>query len=85
LSDYFDVIIAGGSISGLLAAREIAAPGGRSVAVFEEDPEIGTPQHCGGLVSIDGLKNLGMVPAANAIESRIKEAKIFSPSHSFHS
>ena len=83
MSDYFDVIIAGGSISGLLAAREIAAPGGRSVAVLEEDPEIGTPQHCGGLVSIDGLKNLGMVPAANAIESRIKEAKIFSPSHSF--
>ena len=83
MSDYFDVIIAGGSISGLLAAREIAAPGGRSVAVLEEDPEIGTPQHCGGLVSIDGLKNLGMVPAANAIESRIKEAKIFSPSYSF--
>jgi digeranylgeranylglycerophospholipid reductase len=83
MSDYFDVIIAGGSISGLLAAREIAAPGGRSVVVLEDDPEIGTPQHCGGLVSIDGLRNLGMIPAANAIESKIKEAKIFSPSHSF--
>ncbi|MFZ0513234.1 MAG: dehydrogenase, partial [Candidatus Nitrosopolaris sp.] len=84
MSDYFDVIIAGGSISGLLAAREIAALGNRSVVVLEEDPEIGTPQHCGGLVSIDGIKNLGVIPAPNVIESKIKQAKIFSPSHSFN-
>jgi geranylgeranyl reductase family protein len=83
MSDYFDVIIAGGSISGLLAAREIADAGNRSVAVLEEDPEIGTPQHCGGLVSIEGIKNLGVVPSPNVIENKIKQAKIFSPSHSF--
>ena len=83
MSDYFDVIIAGGSISGLLAAREIADAGNRSVAVLEEDPEIGTPQHCGGLVSIEGIKNLGVVPTPNVIENIIKQAKIFSPSHSF--
>jgi digeranylgeranylglycerophospholipid reductase len=82
MSDYFDVIIAGGSISGLLAAREIAALGNRSVVVFEEDHEIGTPQHCGGLVSMDGIKNLGVIPAPNVIESKIKQAKISSPSHS---
>ena len=83
MSDYFDVIIAGGSISGLLAAREIAGAGNGSVAVLEEDPEIGTPQHCGGLVSIQGIKNLGVVPTPNVIENKIKQAKIFSPSHSF--
>jgi len=83
MSDYFDVIIAGGSISGLLAAREIANPGNRSVAVLEEDSEIGTPQHCGGLVSIDGMKNLGVVPSPNVIQNKIKLAKIFSPSRSF--
>lgn len=83
MSDYFDVIVAGGSISGLLAAREIAAFGNRSVIVLEDDAEIGTPQHCGGLVSIDGLKNLGVIPAPNVIESKIKLAKIFSPSCSF--
>lgn len=82
MSDYFDVIIAGGSISGLLAAREIAARGDRTVIVLEEDPEIGTPQHCGGLVSIDALKNLSLIPAPNVIESKIKQAKISSPSHS---
>ncbi|MBD0299578.1 MAG: FAD-binding protein, partial [Nitrososphaera sp.] len=64
----YDVVIAGGSISGLLAAREIAA-GGLSVAVLEEDAEIGTPEHCGGLVSISGIKNLGIVPDIDTIQN----------------
>jgi geranylgeranyl reductase family protein len=80
---HYDVVIAGGSISGLLAAREIAA-GGLSVVVLEEDAEIGTPEHCGGLVSISGIQNLGIVPDIDTIENnRIAHAKIFSPSSSF--
>ena len=82
MPDYYDVIIAGGSISGLLAARE-AATEGLSVTVLEEDSEIGTPEHCGGLVSIDGIQNLGIVPSNNAIQNNIKYAKISSPSKSF--
>jgi digeranylgeranylglycerophospholipid reductase len=79
----YDVIVAGGSISGLLAAREIAA-GGISVAVLEEDSEIGTPEHCGGLVSISGIRNLGIVPDASAVEnSKITKARILSPSGGF--
>jgi digeranylgeranylglycerophospholipid reductase len=79
----YDVVIAGGSISGLLAAREIAA-GGLSVAVLEEDTEIGTPEHCGGLVSISGIQNLGIVPDIDTIENNtIAHAKIFSPSSCF--
>ena len=57
----YDVVIAGGSVSGLLCAREIANSG-YSVLVIEEDHEIGTPDHCGGLVSIKGLEELGIVP-----------------------
>ncbi len=80
---HYDVVIAGGSISGLLAAREIAA-GGLSVVVLEEDAEIGTPEHCGGLVSVSGIQNLGIVPDIDTIENnRIAHAKIFSPSSSF--
>ena len=82
MSDYYDAIVAGGSISGLLAARELAAAG-ISVAVLEEDAEIGTPAHCGGLVSIYGIRNLGIIPSSNVIENNIKYAKIFSPSKSF--
>jgi digeranylgeranylglycerophospholipid reductase len=79
----YDVLIAGGSISGLLAAREIAA-GGLSVLVLEEDPEIGTPEHCGGLVSVAGIRNLGVVPDAHTVENnKIARAKINSPSRCF--
>jgi geranylgeranyl reductase family protein len=79
----YDVIVAGGSVSGLLAARE-AADGGLSVAVLEEDPEIGTPEHCGGLVSIAGIRNLGLVPDACAVENnKIARARILSPSNGF--
>lgn len=79
----YDVIVAGGSISGLLAAREIAA-GDLSVAVLEEDPEIGTPEHCGGLVSMSGIHDLGIVPDNKTIEnSGITHAKIFSQSSCF--
>ena len=82
MSDY-DVIVAGGSVSGLLAAREVAA-GGLSVAVLEEDSEIGTPEHCGGLVSIAGMRNLGLVPDASAVENtKIARARILSPSNGF--
>jgi digeranylgeranylglycerophospholipid reductase len=82
MSDYYDVIIAGGSVSGLLAGREIAAKG-LSVAILEDDAEIGTPEHCGGLVSINGIQNLGIVPSSNAIENKIKHARIFSYSKIF--
>ena len=79
----YDVIVAGGSISGLLAAREIAA-GDLSVAVLEEDSEIGTPEHCGGVVSTSGIRNLGIVPDIKTIEnSSITHAKIFSHSSCF--
>jgi len=79
----FDAIVAGGSVSGLLAAREIASSDA-SVAVIEEDAEIGTPEHCGGLVSIGGIQNLGLVPDSATIENdRIRRARILSPSSGF--
>lgn len=79
----YDAIVAGGSVSGLLAAREIASSGA-SVAVIEEDAEIGTPEHCGGLVSIAGIQNLGLVPDSASIENeRIRRARILSPSSGF--
>jgi geranylgeranyl reductase family protein len=75
---YYDVIVAGGSVAGLLSAREIAAEG-YSVLVIEEDYEIGTPEHCGGLVSIAGLEELGIVPFRKTFDHMIESAKITSP------
>ncbi len=74
----YDVVIAGGSIAGLLCAREIAKKG-HTVLVLEEDDEIGTPEHCGGLVSISGLDELGIIPLRKTFEHFIETAEIFSP------
>ena len=74
----YDVIIAGGSVAGLLCAREISSKG-FSVLVIEEDYEIGTPEHCGGLVSIAGLAELGVIPFRKTFDHMIDSAEITSP------
>jgi geranylgeranyl reductase family protein len=74
----YDVVIVGGSISGLLCAREIARNGFK-VLVIEEDHEIGTPEHCGGLVSISGLEHLGLIPHRKSYGHFIEKAQIFAP------
>ena len=77
--DKYDVVIAGGSISGLLTAREVAKKG-YSVLVLEEGFEIGTPDHCGGLVSKTALNDLEINPSEKIFDCTINDASIFSPS-----
>ena len=74
----FDVVIAGGSVAGLLCAREISSKGFK-VLVIEEDYEIGTPEHCGGLVSTSGLSDIGVIPFRKTFEHKIEDAKIIAP------
>ncbi|MCP8311319.1 MAG: geranylgeranyl reductase family protein, partial [Candidatus Methylarchaceae archaeon HK01M] len=73
-----DVIVAGGGICGLVAAREIAASGLR-VTVLEEDLEIGIPEKCGGLISLKALTSLGLFPSRKIVKNEIKGAVIYSP------
>lgn len=75
---YYDVVVAGGSVAGLLCAREVAS-NNFSVFVIEEDYEIGTPEHCGGLVSLNGLKDLGIIPQRKTFDHFIEYAEIFAP------
>jgi len=77
--DKYDVVIAGGSISGLLTAREVAKKG-YSVLVLEEGFEIGTPDHCGGLVSKTALNDLEINTSEKIYDCAINNASIFSPS-----
>jgi len=74
----YDVVIAGGSISGLISSREIAKKGYRTL-VLEEGFEVGTPDHCGGLVSKSALHDLGIQPTQKTFYSVINSALIFSP------
>jgi len=75
---YSDVVIAGGSVAGLICAREIAS-NNHSVIVIEEDYEIGTPEHCGGLVSTTGLEELGIIPFRKTFDHLIESAQIHAP------
>ncbi len=74
----YDVVVAGGSIAGLLCAREIASAG-FDVLVIEEDYEVGTPEHCGGLVSSAGLEELGIIPFRRVLGHAITTAKFTAP------
>ncbi len=74
----FDAIIVGGSVSGLLTAREIAEAG-FNVKVFEDDLEIGLPERCDGLVSLKCLEAIGVAPTSSIVQNRIKRAVLHSP------
>jgi geranylgeranyl reductase family protein len=74
----FDVIVAGGGVCGLIAAREIASSN-LSVSVLEEDFEIGIPERCAGLISVKALASLGLFPSRRIINNEIKRAIIYSP------
>jgi len=75
----YDVVVAGGSVAGLLCAREIAKKNHR-VLVIEEDYEIGTPEHCGGLVSVPAMDELGLIPMRSTLDNKVRTALISSPS-----
>jgi geranylgeranyl reductase family protein len=73
-----DVVVAGASISGSSAARRLAEAG-CDVIVFEDDLEIGTPEKCGGLVSLNSLKQMGIPPSGRIIADNISSAIFTSP------
>lgn len=75
---YYDVVVAGGSVAGLACAREVAKAG-HSVIVVEQDFEVGTPEHCGGLVSMSALEELGVIPSQKTLDSQIESATLSSP------
>jgi geranylgeranyl reductase family protein len=78
LSRNHAVIVAGGSAAGLSFAAE-AAKRGLGVLVFEEDKEIGEPEKCDGLVTLQELRRYVM-PARSCIQSHVTKGTVFSPS-----
>ena len=76
--DLHDVLIVGGGPAGLIAATEAVHAGAKALVV-EEDPEIGSPDHCAGLVSKEGLEKI-IEPTPAFVLSRINRARIYAPS-----
>ncbi len=74
-----DVVVVGAGPAGLIAAREAAKRGARAT-VLEEHREIGVPCHCAGLLSVKGLKDIGIPPNADFVQNRLRGARFYSPS-----
>jgi geranylgeranyl reductase family protein len=72
------VVVAGASISGSSAALRLAEEG-LKVIVLEEDLEVGTPEKCGGLVSLSCLRQMGIAPSNRIIADTMNSAVITSP------
>lgn len=73
-----EALIIGGGPAGLLAAREMAKRG-LEVTVIEEHPEVGEPNHCAGLLSVEGLKRIVVDPSPNYIQNKVKGGRVISP------
>ena len=73
------VAVIGGGPAGLLAAREICRRG-LDLHVFEEDLEIGSPERCGGLLSLRGLERISAPKPMKYVLNLIRGAIFHSPS-----
>ncbi len=73
--------VVGAGPSGLAAAKRVQERGWET-AVIEEHPKVGDPVACTGLISVSGVKDLGIrKEAEEVLMNEIRGAQIFSPSH----
>lgn len=81
-----DLAIIGGGPNGSLSA--IMAASGTpdlQINVFEEHPEVGSPEHCSGLVAESGLKKLGLniqKSKSSLVTNKIRKALFYSSNFS---
>lgn len=73
-----DSLIVGAGPAGLLSGKEIATKG-FSVNILEEHNQIGVPSHCAGLVSIEGLKRIGVEASSRFVQNEVVGGRIYSP------
>ncbi len=73
-----DSLVVGAGPAGLIAAREIAS-NGFSTKVLEEHKQVGVPNHCAGLISVDGLKRIRIEASSRFVQNEVFGGRIYSP------
>ncbi|MBU0635688.1 geranylgeranyl reductase family protein [Candidatus Micrarchaeota archaeon] len=74
------IAIVGGGPGGLKTATHLSQ-NGLDCVVIEEHSQIGLPENCSGLVSIEGSRKADL-PVEECLVNQIRGAHIFSPNHS---
>jgi len=73
-----EAIVVGGGPAGLIAARELASRG-VEVKAYEEHTVIGDPNHCAGILSVEGLARLDVKPSPEFIQHEVRGGVAYSP------
>lgn len=73
-----EAIVVGGGPAGLIAARELASRG-VEVKAYEEHTVIGEPNHCAGILSVEGLARLDVKPSPEFIQHEVRGGVAYSP------
>jgi len=73
-----EAVVVGGGPAGLIAARELASMGVQ-VKAYEEHATIGEPNHCAGILSVEGLARLGVEPSPEFIQHEVRGGVAHSP------
>ena len=73
-----DVVGIGAGPVGGLAARQLARKG-LSVTLVEEHRQVGRPVHCAGLIGINGLHEIGVVPESQVVIRRVSRSIFHAP------
>lgn len=79
MSDRYDIVVVGAGPAGSMAARS-AAKSGAKVLILDKRHELGVPVQCGEALNEEVLKELKVKPERRWVASRIKAAKLVSPS-----
>jgi len=77
-SDRYDLITVGAGVAGCEAALEAAKKNAR-VLLLEEHPQVGSPSHCSGVVSLSGLELLGLEAHSSFSQKLIHGARFYPP------
>lgn len=73
-----EAVVVGGGPAGLIAARELASRGVK-VKAYEEHTVIGEPNHCAGILSVEGLARLDVNPSPDFIQHEVRGGVAYSP------